>query len=250
MLASFSSAPKTVAIKSVTGGSITLAQTLPLAMFNQAKLVRPLRAGASSKQVLMPIQGSVAQLIKPTQDSNVIEIRGALKSSDLILLGSVDANNKSLKPCDATRQRQFLPDVLKHPSLADEIVSNTVSVKAKGYNLFETNTAYLDSVELALRDGFFASAEISKTVDSPFCIVVQEVQQLPKSECTSGRCSGTGSVASGVRIYEGAAKVSESIIGARFDFTEIKFDSLSQFIGLKAYEHQVNSISQHQSKLN
>jgi hypothetical protein len=250
MLASFTSAPKTVAIKSVTGGSITLAQTLPMAIFSQAKLVRPLKAGASNRQVLMPIQSSVAQLVKPTQDTNMIEIKGVLKSTDLILLGSVDASNKSLKPCDAARQRRFLPEALKHPSLADEFVSNTVSVKAKGYNLFETNTAYLDSIELALRDGFFASTDIAKSVNSPFCIVAQEVQQLPKNECTSGKCSGTASVASGVRIYEGATKVSESIIGARFDFTEIKSDSLSQFIGLKAYEHQVNSISQHQSKLN
>lgn len=250
MLADFSSTPKTVAIKSVTGSAITLAQTLPLTLFNQAKIVRPLKAGASSKQVLMPLPGSVAQLIKPTQDTDRIEIKGALRSSDLIMLGSLDANNKPLKSCDAARQRRFLPDMLKHPSLADEIVGKTVSVKAKGYNLFEIDTAYLDSVELALRDGFFTSVDVIKSIDSPFCIVAQEVQQLLKNECTADKCSGSASVASGVRIYEGSAKVVESISGARFDFADIKPDALSQFVGLKAYEHHINSISQHKSKLN
>lgn len=250
MLTGFSVAPKTVAIKSVAGGSITLAQTLPLSVFNQAKIVRPLKAG-SRATIFMPLASSQAQLVKPMQDTDKMDIKGEVRNTDLIMLGSMDATNKPLKICDDTRKRHFLmTPSLKHPSMGEGVVGRVIPFKAKGFNLYETSSAYLDSVQLALRDGFFGSTEVVKNVESPYCVVAQELQQLVKNDCTPDKCTGSGSLGSVVRIYEGANKIGESIIGAKFDFADIKPDALSQFVGVKAYEHQLNSIAQHKSKLN
>jgi hypothetical protein len=250
MLSGFTLTPKTVGIKSVANGVITLTQPVSLTGFNQAKIVRPLKAGSSKTPVLMPLQGSVAQLVKPTQDTDKIEIKGDVRASDLILLGATDVTNKPLKFCDDTRKRHFLmTPSLTHPSWGDGVVSRVIPFKVKGYNFVETHAPYLDSVQLALRDGFFSNTDVPKSSDTPFCVVAQEVQQLVKNECVADKCAGTATVASGVRIYEGSNKIGESIIGAKFDFSEIKPDALSQFVGVKAYEHQLNSISQHKSKL-
>jgi hypothetical protein len=250
MLAGFSSAPKTVGIKSVSNGVLTLAQPLPLSVFNQARIVRPLKAGSSKAPVLMPLPGSVAQLIKPTQDTDKIEIKGQVRTTDLIMLGATDATNKPLKFCDDTRKRHFLltPN-LKHPSNGESLVGRVIPFKAKGFNFVETQAHYLDSVELALKEGFFSSTDVIKNVDTPYCAVAQEVQQLLKNDCAADKCAGSANVVSGVRIYEGANKIGESLVGAKFDFSEIKPDALSQFVGVKAYEHQLNSISQHKTKL-
>jgi hypothetical protein len=251
MLSGFSVAPKTVGIKAVSNGVLTLAQPLSLSVFNQAKIVRPLKAGSSKAPVFMPLPGSVAQLIKPTQDTDKIEIKGQVRTTDLIMLGATDAANKPLKFCDDTRKRHFLmTPSLKHPSMGDAVVGRVISFKTKGFNMYETSVAYLDSVQLALRDGFFGNTEVVKSVESPYCVVAQEVQQLVKNDCAADKCSGSASIASGVRIYEGANKIGESIIGAKFDFSDIKADALSQFVGVKAYELQLNSIAQHKSKLN
>ncbi len=250
MLTGFAVAPQTVAIKAVSGGAITLAQPLPLSVFNQAKIVRPLKAG-SKATILMPLASSQAQLVKPTQDTDKLDIKGEVRNSDLIMLGSMDATNKPLKMCDDTRKRHFLmTPSLKHPSLGEGVVGRVIPFKAKGFNLYETSAAYLDSVQLALRDGFFGNTDVVKGVESPYCVVAQELQQLVKNDCTADKCAGSGSLGSVVRIYEGANKIGESIIGAKFDFADIKPDALSQFVGVKAYEHQLNSIAQHKSKLN
>ena len=149
MLTGFAVAPKTVAIKAVSGGAITLAQPLPLSVFNQAKIVRPLKAG-SKATILMPLASSQAQLVKPTQDTDKLDIKGEVRNSDLIMLGSMDATNKPLKMCDDTRKRHFLmTPSLKHPSLGEGVVGRVIPFKAKGFNLYETSAAYLDSVQLA-----------------------------------------------------------------------------------------------------
>ncbi len=250
MLTGFAVTPKTLAIKSVSGSSITLAQPLPLSVFNQAKIVRPLKAG-SKATVLMPVARSQAQLVKPTQDTDKLDIKGEVRSTDLIMLGSIDAANKPLKVCDDSRKRYFLmTPSLKHPSMGEGVIGRVIPFKAKGFNMYETSSAYLDSVQLALQDGFFGSTDVVKTVESPYCVVAQEVQQLVKNDCAADKCAGSASIASGVRIYEGANKIGESIVGAKFDFSDINADALSQFVGVKAYEHQLNSIAQHKSKLN
>ena len=76
-----------------------------------------------------------------------------------------------------------------------------------------------------------------------------ELQQLAKNDCAAGKCSGKASVNSGIRIFDANTKIGESILGAGFDFSDITADSLSPFVGLKAYELHLSSIPQHKSKL-
>jgi hypothetical protein len=250
MLAGFASSNKSVAIKSVAGGTVTLAETLPVDLFPQARLVRPLKFGKLNKQIMLPISNDVAQLVKPTSDTKTIELKGELKITDHLTLGTLDPNNKHLQQCESSKQSRFLAPALKHASSAEEIIGKVVGSKAKGYNMVETNPAYLDSIELALRDGFFSSSNVVRNSDSPYCLLPLELQQLPKNDCVGSKCNGTANVGSGIRIFEGGTKIAESVQGARFDFSDIDNNAVSQFVGLKAFEHQINSISQHKSKLN
>jgi hypothetical protein len=251
MLKGFAVNNKTIQIKSTNPGAIILAEPLSVAVFNQAKIVRPVSIGRSGKPpLLMPLAQNIGQLIKPNEETNKIQIKGEIKTSDLIMLGSSDPKNKPLRFCDDSRKRHFLmTPSLTSPGLIEGAVGRQVAFKAKGFNLIETDPAYLASVESALREGFFGSQEVLKNIETPYCVVVQEVQQLVKNDCSNNKCSGTSSVASGVRIFEGANKIGESLSGAKFDYTEIEQDQLSQFVGIKAYEQHLNSLSVHKSKL-
>jgi hypothetical protein len=250
MLAEFASSSKSLAITSVDGGVVTLAEPLPAALFPQARLVRPLKIGKLNKQVLLPIPADVAQLIKPVATAKTLEFKGALKTGDLLTLGVLDPNNKLLKQCDASRRNRFMAPALTHPSSADGFVFNVVGAKIKGYNLLETNLDFLGSVELALKDGVFSSSDVAKSVETPYCLIAIESQMLPKNECQENKCAGAATITSGIRIYEGATKLVESLQGANVDFSDLETDALSPLIGLKTFEYQIKSISQHKSKLN
>jgi len=252
MLKGFAVNNKTIKIKSTAPGAILLAEPLPVAVFNQAKIVRPVSIGRSGKPpLLMPLAQNMGQLVRPNEETDKIQIKGEIKTSDLIMLGSSDPKNKPLKFCDDSRKRHFLmTPSLTSPGLIEGAIGRQVAFKAKGFNLIETDQAYLASVESALKEGFFSSQEVSKNIETPYCVVVQEVQQLVTNECSKNKCSGSSSVASGVRIFEGANKIGESLSGAKFDYKEIESDQLSQFVGIKAYEQHLNSLSVHKSKLN
>jgi len=252
MLKGFAVNNKTIKIKSTAPGAILLAEPLPVAVFNQAKIVRPVSIGRSGKPpLLMPLAQNIGQLVRPNEETDKIQIKGEIKTSDLIMLGSSDPKNKPLKFCDDSRKRHFLmTPSLTSPGLIEGAIGRQVAFKAKGFNLIETDQAYLASVESALKEGFFSSQEVSKNIETPYCVVVQEVQQLVTNECSKNKCSGSSSVASGVRIFEGANKIGESLSGAKFDYKEIESDQLSQFVGIKAYEQHLNSLSVHKSKLN
>jgi hypothetical protein len=251
MLKGFAINNKTIKIKSTAPGSISLTEPLPLSLFNQAKIVRPISIGKKSKQpLLMPLTRNIAQLVKPNEDTDKIQIKGEIKAGDLIMLGSSEPEKKPLRFCDDSRKRHFLmTPSLTSPALMEGAIGRQVAFKAKGFNLLETDQTYLVSVESALREGFFSNQEVSKNIETPYCVVVQEVQQLLKNECISNKCSGTSSVASGVRIFDGANKIGESLSGAKFDYADIELNQLSQFVGLKAYEQHLNSLSVHKSKL-
>jgi len=252
MLKGFAVNNKTIKIKSTAPGAILLAEPLPVAVFNQAKIVRPVSIGRSGKPpLLMPLAQNIGQLVRPNEETDKIQIKGEIKTSDLIMLGSSDPKNKPLKFCDDSRKRHFLmTPSLTSPGLIEGAIGRQVAFKAKGFNLIETDQAYLASVESALKEGFFSSQEVSKNIETPYCVVVQEVQQLVTNECSKNKCSGSSSVASGVRIFEGANKIGESLSGAKFDYKDIESDQLSQFVGIKAYEQHLNSLSVHKSKLN
>lgn len=250
MLSGFASTNKFVAIKSLAGGTLTLAEALPADLFPQARLVRPLKIGKLNKVIMLPITGDMARLLTLGTDTRTIEFKGEIKPTDVLTLGTRDPNSKQLQQCESSRQNRFLAPALKHPSSAEEIIGKVAGSKAKGFNLLESSPEYLGSVESALRDGFFASSNVVKRFNTPFCLLALELQQLPKNDCREDKCSGTANVGSGIRIFEGATKTTESIQGARFDFSEVDTNALSQFIGLKAFEHHIKSISQHTSKLN
>lgn len=252
LLKGFAVNNKTIKIKSTAPGAILLAEPLPMAVFNQAKIVRPVSIGRSGKPpLLMPLAQNIGQLVRPNEETDKIQIKGEIKTSDLIMLGSSDPKNKPLRFCDDSRKRHFLmTPSLSSPALIEGAIGRQVAFKAKGFNLIETDQAFLASVESALKEGFFASQEVSKNIETPYCVVVQEVQQLVANDCSKNKCSGSSSVASGVRIFEGPNKIGESLSGAKFDYKEIESDQLSQFVGIKAYEQHLNSLPVHKSKLN
>jgi hypothetical protein len=252
MLKGFAVNNKTIKIKSTAPGAIVLAEPLPVAVFNQAKIVRPVSIGRSGKPpLLMPLAQNIGQLVRPNEETDKIQIKGEIKTSDLIMLGSSDPKNKPLRFCDDSRKRHFLmTPSLSSPALIEGAIGRQVAFKAKGFNLIETDQAFLASVESALKEGFFGSQEVSKNIETPYCVVVQEVQQLVTNDCSKNKCSGSSSVASGVRVFEGATKIGESLSGAKFDYKDIESDQLSQFVGIKAYEQHLNSLSVHKSKLN
>ena len=75
------------------------------------------------------------------------------------------------------------------------------------------------------------------------------MQQITKISCSTGKCTGTASIGSGVRIFSGDTKIAESVVGASFDFNEIPEAEVSRFVGLKLFEHHIKSIDAHKSKL-
>ena len=247
MVAGFSNHPKVVGIKNINAGVVSLAQPLPALAFEQARLVRPLKSG--NKQFMMPLPGDVAKLIKPTQDTDKVEIKGQIRTSDLIQVGGIDFLSRPLLRCEG-RQTRFLTSPLNKPSTGEEAIANHVMVKAKGYNLIESDGIFLQAVRSALKDGHFEPFETAAKPNSPYCYTAVELQQLPKNACATDKCSGSASVASGMRLYEGANKVGESIVGGRFDYNDIHPDDLASFVAVKAYENHVKSVSDHKSKFN
>lgn len=249
LIEGFSPKQKILKVNAVSGGNVTLSETLPLNAFNQVQIARPLSVGKGKKTVYLPLPRSEVQFERPTQDSATFALKGQLKTSDVVLLSSSGGNNRALKLCDASRKRHYLPANLQHISGADEMVGRTVAANLKDYDLLETNGVFLQSVAIALRDGMFEAQNPVAAVNTNFCILPLELQQFTKNECSEGKCSGRASVSSGIRIFDATNKIGESVLGAGFDFSDIKADSLSSFVGLKAYELQISSIPQHKSKL-
>ena len=249
LIEGFSPKQKILKINAVSGGNVTLSETLPLNAFNQVRIARPLNVGKNNKTIYLPLPRSDVQLERPSQDSATFALKGQLKTSDVVLLSSSGGNNRALKLCDASRQRQFLPANLQHPSGAAEMVGRAVAANLKDYDLMEGNNLFLQSAAIALRDGIFETQTLVPAVDTPYCILPMESQKLSKNECANGKCSGSASVNSGIRIFDANTKIGESLIGAGFDFSDVKADSLSSFVGLKAYELQLSSVPQHKSKL-
>jgi len=247
MVAGFKDTARTVSIQTVNGGVATLAQSLPVSALKRAKLVRPIRA--NGKFILLPLPRDVAQFAVPTQSSDRVEVRGEVKPSDLLVIPGHDAASQGLARCE-TRRSRFLSANLTHPSNGDEAVAASLLHRIKGYKLLETDKVYLSSVERSLREGFFSGTEVAPTEAPASCYVMLEQQQIANSQCAGEKCSGTAVVASGVRVYTGDTKVSESSQGARFEFQDIDAEALSPFIGVKAYENHMGAISIHQSKLN
>jgi hypothetical protein len=125
----------------------------------------------------------------------------------------------------------------------------SVGSGVKNYDFIEESSSFMSGASTALKDGFFATKQIEKPSSIKNCLLPVELQQLTKLACTAGKCAGTASIGSGVRIYSGDTKVAESIVGASFDFNEIPEAEVSRFVGLKLFEHHIKSTDAHKSKL-
>lgn len=257
LLEGFSLTQKTVAIRKLSGSTVTLSEVIPLSVFKQMRLVRPLSIAKTGKVIYLPIPMSEAQLERPTQDTATYGVKldqmgdqaSSLKQSDLVVFSGSVGNNRPMKLCEISRKRVFMATNLKNPSGFESMFGRIIGASVKNFDLLEDSPIYLQSVVQALKEGHFESTSLSVIPDSPFCLLPMEVQQLPKSECANAQCSGNASVGSGIRVFERDTKIAESLAAAKFDFSEIKEDGLSQFIGVKSFEHQLSTITQHKSKL-
>jgi hypothetical protein len=239
---------RTIPVQKAAANEITLAQPISPQMVAQARLVRPVRAGG--RELLMPLPADTAQLIAPAQATQRIAIRGQVRPGDQLLLGSFDPGQRSLRRCDAARQGRFIATPFKFASGVEPAVAAVVATGAKGFTVFESDAAFTRSVKAVLTDGHFDSWEQPEPPSDAQCYLPMELQQPVKSECNADLCSGTANVASGLRIFNGDAKVAESINGARVEFKDIPASDLAEFVGVKAYEQQINSIPTHRSKFN
>jgi hypothetical protein len=247
LLTGFNPKRKVMTVNGLADKVATLSEPLPQAAFNQVQLARPLKVG--NKTVYLPLHRSEAQLERASQDTDALAFKGSLRKGDVVLLGAFGSGHRVLRTCDASRQRRFLTAPLSHPSSGDALIARVVGSSLKGYDLLETNRVFLDSVAVALRDGMFESQTMAPAEDTPYCVLGMELQQLPRNECSSGKCSGTASVGSGIRLLDGTTKIGESVQAGRFEFSDVQTEAVSSFVGIKAFEQHLKSISPHQSKL-
>lgn len=259
LLNGFSVKQKLLPVSKLSGppaNTVTLSEVVPLESFAQARLVRPLAIAKTGKTIYLPIPTSDARLQRPAQDSAMLTVNldqsgdraSLLKQTDMLLL-PVNQGNKRLSLCDPARRKNVMSPGLEHPSGFGAMLGQIVGTSIKGYDLMEIAPAYLRSVNTALSDGKFQSVLAAPAPTTPFCILPMEIQKLVKNDCAAGQCSGSAVVGSGVRVFEGENKVAESLASSKFDFSEVKEAGLSPFVGIKSFEQEINSISQHQLKL-
>jgi hypothetical protein len=235
-----------IPIKSVGSGAITLAQPLPVSIFDDARIVHPV--SHAGKTVLIPISSSVAKLVHPPADSDRIEFKGQISSSDLIQVPSLDYSKKPAVKCEGKIGRT-LQGNLNVPSGADITITPVGLYGAKGFSLMEADSVFLTSIKSVLQDARFAEGNIFEPQPAAACYLAMEFQGITKNECTSGKCSGAATVASGLRIFVNENKVAESIATSKFEFSDIDSELLPNFIGLKTYENHVQNYLNHQTKL-
>lgn len=235
-----------IPIKSVDDRTLTLAQPLPVSIFDDARIVHPI--SHAGKTVLIPISGDVAKLVHPPSDSDRIEFKGKISRSDLIQVPSLDYSKKAAVKCDGKIGRT-LQGNLNVPSGADITITPVGLYGAKGFSLMEADSIFLTSVKSVLRDAHFAEVNLFEPQPATACYLAMEFQGITKNECASGKCAGAATVASGLRIFVNENKVAESIASSKFEFSEIDSELLPNFIGLKAYENHVQNYLNHQTKL-
>ena len=113
----------------------------------------------------------------------------------------------------------------------------------------ENDAVFLNSVKSVLLDARFPEESIFEPQPTTACYLAMEFQGTNKNECSAGKCAGNATVSSGIRVFDGDTKVAESIATSKFDFSDIDAEFLANFVGLKAYENQVQNYLNHQSKL-
>jgi hypothetical protein len=235
-----------IPIKSLSAGVLNVAQPLPVSIFDDAQLVRAV--SFSGKTIFVPIDTFEAKLVKPSQDTDRLEYKGKLSKDDFIQVPSLDYSRKPMVRCDGKNGRIF-QNGLSVPSGADVAISPVSLYGVKGFRLMEVDTGFLTSVKSVLKDAHFPYEGIFESQTATACYLVMEFQGTNKNECAAGKCVGSATVSSGVRVYDGDNKVAESIATSKFDFSDIDAERLPDFISLKAYENQIQNYLNHQSKL-
>ena len=247
MIQGFKSAPRTVAIKSVNGNQLTLAEPISPSDFKTTGVVRPLRVGA--KTLLLPIGVGEAKLDQPQQPTTSLTFKGKLRTGDLLALVSDSAQRKPLQICDATHQRRFLTAPLQNASGAEDLMARAVGAQLKSEVLLETDPTYLNSAKSALVGGYFDEMEFGTRPAPAACLIGMELQQLTKSDCTGNACSGEAAVSAGLRVIEGQQKVAEATSGVRYTYTGLPTTAVSPFVGVAAFKHHLDSISELAAKM-
>lgn len=254
LVGSFNPRLKSITVAAADRGTATLSANINAVSFGQYRLVRPLRLAKLNRTIFLPIpkKGDEGVVIEaPTDNTNRLAYRGQLRAGDQLVSGASGEGSSYLRLCPPTRNGRFLQHArLRSPSDADRLLTPIVGSTLKSFELIEGSEAFLASAEVALREGFFQTESLSRAAQTAQCIVPVELQQLSKIECASGKCTGSATLASGVRIFRDAAKTGESIAGAEVDLREIQEGQLSNFVGLKAFELHLRSIENHKSKLN
>ena len=235
-----------IPIRSISLGVLNVAQPLPVSIFDDVRLVHPV--SFSGKTVLIPVPTGVAKLIRPPQDTDRLEYKGQLSKDDLIQVPSLDYSRKPVVRCDSKNGR-MLQNGLNIPSGGEVAISPLSLYGVKGFRFMEPDTTFLTSVKSVLRDARFPEENIFEVQSTSACYLAMEFQGTNKNECSSGKCAGNATVSSGIRVYDGENKVAESIATSKFEFSDIDADHLSDFVGLKAYENQIQNYLNHQSKL-
>ena len=237
-----------IPIKTLSPGVMNIAQPLPVSIFSDVRLVHPVIF--SGKTFLIPISTYDAKLVQPAQDTDRLEYKARVKLSkeDLIQVPSLDYSRKPAVRCDSKNGR-ILQNGLNIASGADVAISPVSLYGIKGFRLMENDAVFLNSVKSVLLDARFPEESIFEPQPTTACYLAMEFQGTNKNECSAGKCAGNATVSSGIRVFDGDTKVAESIATSKFDFSDIDAEFLANFVGLKAYENQVQNYLNHQSKL-
>ena len=249
LVAGFDPKKKIVKVLSMQSGVATLDSNISPASYKQFRLARPINF--NKRQLLLPIlnKGDDGVIFdEPVDSSNKLNYRGDLKVGDLLVQQYSNDGASQANLCERIGVFLLTPN-LKNPSGVHRLMRYSVGSGAKNYDFIEESSSFMSGASTALKDGFFATKQIEKPSSIKNCLLPVELQQLTKLACTAGKCSGTASIGSGVRIYSGDTKVAESIVGASFDFNEIPESEVSRFVGLKLFEHHIQSTDAHKSKL-
>ena len=128
-------------------------------------------------------------------------------------------------------------------------MARAVGAQLKSEVLLETDPTYLNSAKSALVGGYFDEMEFGTRPAPAACLIGMELQQLTKSDCTGNACSGEAAVSAGLRVIEGQQKVAEATSGVRYTYTGLPTTAVSPFVGVAAFKHHLDSISELAAKM-
>lgn len=254
LLAEFSPKRTVFTAAKVGGGSVQFAEAIPPEQAANLRLARPVKVSKATV-VHMPLSRSDVRLVRPVgEDGTTFQLQGTgLKPGDVAILTSSAAPGVRLvEPCEPSRKRYFLDASLEHRSGVESMVANQVLSESKSYAAVESDPSVLHSMASALHNGFYESGASDTPIAPPqatSCMLAMEMQKLAKKQCERGLCEGTGSVAGGIRIFEGSVKRAEAVVGADFNYSEVDETALTKFFGIKSFELVSGSVKDLKSKL-